>query len=228
MAKNKELNDAFNGGKEAAAAKNWQGAADSFEKASQIDPSQNVIWANLADAYVNLAATKPVAEQPAIMEKGLNAYKKAIELKPDDAGYHNNYGLALARDKKFPEAQTELSKAAEIDPPNAGKYYFNLGALLVNSGHNQEAVEAFKKATDANPNYAPAQYQYGVSLVSKATTTADGKVTPPPGTIEAFQKYLELEPNGPYADQAKAMLTTLTGSVETTYQNPNAAKKKKK
>jgi tetratricopeptide (TPR) repeat protein len=228
MAKNKELNDAFNGGKEAAAAKNWQGAADSFEKASQIDPSQNVIWANLADAYVNLAATKPVAEQPAIMEKGLNAYKKAIELKPDDAGYHNNYGLALARDKKFPEAQTELSKAAEIDPPNAGKYYFNLGALLVNSGHNQEAVEAFKKAIDANPNYAPAQYQYGVSLVSKATTTADGKVTPPPGTIEAFQKYLELEPNGPYADQAKAMLTTLTGSVETTYQNPNAAKKKKK
>jgi len=228
MAKNKALNDAFNAGKEASASKNWQGAVDAFEKAAQVDPSQNVIWANLADSYINLAGTKTGADQQAAMEKGLDAYKKAIELKPDDPGFHNNYGLALARDKKFPEAQVELSKAAQIDPPNAGKYYFNLGALLVNSGHNEEAVEAFKKAIDANPNYAPAQYQYGVSLVSKATTTADGKVVPPPGTIEAFQKYLELEPNGPNAEQAKAMLTTLTGSVATTYENPNAPKKKKK
>lgn len=227
MSKNKALNDAFNAGMEAQTAKNYQGAVDSFEKASQIDPTQNAIWGHLADSYVNLAGTKTGADTQAALDKGIEAYKKAIELKPDEPGYYNNYGLALAREKKFADAQTELSKAAQIDPPNAGKYYFNLGALLVNSGQNEQAVEAFKKAIDANPNYAPAQYQYGVSLVSKATTTADGKVIPPPGTVEAFQKYLELEPNGPYAEQAKAMLTTLTGSVETTYKNPNAAKKKK-
>lgn len=227
ISKNKALNEAFNAGKEAQAGKNWPGAVENFEKASQIDPSQHVIWAQLADSYVNLAGTKTGADQQAAFEKGLEAYKKSIELKPDEPGYYNNYGLALAKDKKFPEAQAALAKAAEIDPTNAGKYYFNLGALLVNSGQTDQAVEAFKKATDASPNYAPAQYQYGVSLVSKATTTADGKVIPPAGTVEAFQKYLELDPNGPYAEQAKAMLTTLTGSVETSYQNPNAPKKKK-
>ena len=45
------------------------------------------------------------------MNKGSEAYGKALELKPDDAGYHNNYALALARGKKFPEAQAELTKS---------------------------------------------------------------------------------------------------------------------
>ena len=49
-------------------------------------------------------------------------------------------------------------------------------------------------------------------------------MTPVPGTVEAFQKYLELAPNGQFAQQAKDMLTTLGSSIETQYQNPNAAK----
>ncbi len=230
MAKNKALNDAFNAGKEAALAKNWQGAVDSFDKASQMDPSQNVVWAQLAEANINLAATKTGPDQQAVMDKGLAAYQKAIELKPDDPSYHNNYALALVKAKRVPDAQAELTKAAQLDPTNAGKYYYNLGAVLVNTGQTDQAGEAFKKAIEASPNYAPAQYQYGVFLVSKAKTTADGKVVPPDGTVEAFQKYLELDPTGPYAESAKGMLQTLTGSVQTVYQNPNAkppAKKKK-
>jgi len=54
--------------------------------------------------------------------------------------------------------------------------------VLVNTGQTDQAGDAFKKAIDANPNYAPAQYQYGVYLVSKAKTTPDGKVVPPDGT----------------------------------------------
>src|SRR5437879_11783529 len=86
------------------------------------------------------------------MTKGFEAYGKALELKPDDAGYHNNYALALARGKKFPEAQAELTKAAQIDPSNAGKYYYNLGALLVNNQQLEPAGEAFKKAIDSDPS----------------------------------------------------------------------------
>ena len=104
-----------------------------LSKAAEMDPKQHVVWAQLADAYLGQAKTKTGAEQTALMDKGFEAYGKAIELKPDDAGYHNNYALALARGKKFPEAQAELTKAAQIDPTNAGRYYFNLGALLVNN-----------------------------------------------------------------------------------------------
>ena len=225
MKKNKELNDAFNAGMTAAQAKQWDQAIASFNKASELDAKQHVVWAQLAEAEMNFAATKSGAEADAEAAKGLDAYQKAIELKPDDAGYHNNFALSLAKAKKFPEAQAELTKAATLDPPNAGRYYYNLGALLVNSGQNEPAGEAFKKAIDVDPNYADAQYQYGVYLLSKATVAADGKVTPVAGTAEAFQKYLQLKPDGPFADSAKQMLATLGTTLDTSYKNPAGSKK---
>jgi tetratricopeptide (TPR) repeat protein len=225
MKKNKELNDAFNAGMTAAQAKQWDQAIASFNKASELDARQHVVWAQLAEAEMNFAATKSGAEADAETAKGLDAYQKAIELKPDDAGYHNNFALSLAKAKKFPEAQAELTKAATLDPPNAGRYYYNLGALLVNSGQNEPAGDAFKKAIDIDPNYADAQYQYGVFLLSKATVAADGKVTPVGGTAEAFQKYLQLKPDGPFADSAKQMLATLGTTLDTSYKNPAGSKK---
>lgn len=225
MKKNKELNDAFNAGMTAAQAKQWDQAIASFNKASELDAKQHVVWAQLAEAEMNFAATKSGAEADAETTKGLDAYQKAIELKPDDAGYHNNFALSLAKAKKFPEAQAELTKAATLDPPNAGRYYYNLGALLVNSGQNEPAGDAFKKAIDIDPNYADAQYQYGVFLLSKATVAADGKVTPVGGTAEAFQKYLQLKPDGPFADSAKQMLATLGTTLDTSYKNPAGSKK---
>jgi Tfp pilus assembly protein PilF len=220
LKKNKELNDAFNAGIAAAQAKQYDQAVASFTKASELDPKQHVVWAQLAESEVNYAGTKSGADADGEMQKGLAAYAKSIELKPDDAGYHNNYALALARAKKFPEAQGELTKAAALDPPNAGRYYYNLGALLVNAGQNEPAGEAFKSAIEKDPNYADAQYQYGVYLLSKATVGADGKVTPVPGTSDAFQKYLQLKPDGPFADSAKSMLASLGSTIDTSYKNP--------
>ncbi|MBI4874140.1 MAG: carboxypeptidase regulatory-like domain-containing protein [Acidobacteria bacterium] len=228
MAKNKALNDAFNVGMDALKARQFDAAVESFAKASEMDPKQHVVWAQLAEAYVGLGTTKTGAEQDAIMAKGLEAYGKAMELKPDDAGYHNNYALALAKAKKFPEAQAELTKAAQIDPPNAGRYFYNLGAVLVNIGQLEPAGEAFKKAIETDPNYADAQYQYGVYLISKATTTPDGRITPLEGTKEAFQKYLQLKPDGPFAESAKGMLASFDAAVQTEYRNPNAPPAQKK
>jgi tetratricopeptide (TPR) repeat protein len=224
MAKNKELNDAFNAGVDAENNKNWDVAVQSFEKASTLDPTQNVVFGRLADSYVSLAAAKTGADQDAALAKAVGAYQKAIELKADAPEYHNNYALALAKQKKFAEAQAELTKAAQLDPPQAGKYYYNMGAVLVNTGQMEPAGDAFKKALEIDPNYADAHYQYGIYLIGKATTTADGKITPPPGTAEEFQKYLQLKPDGPFADSAKSMLATLGQAVETQFSKPGDKK----
>jgi tetratricopeptide (TPR) repeat protein len=228
MAKNKALNDAFGGGMEALRAKQYDTAVQQFSKASEMDANQHVVWAQLAESYVGVADSKTGPEHDEALAKALDAFQKAMTLKPDDASYHNNYALALAKSKKFDDAQAELGKAAQIDPPNAGKYYYNLGALLVNNGQTEPAGQAFKKAIEADPNYADAQYQYGVYLVAKAKVSADGKVTPVDGTREAFQKYLELKPDGAFAVSAKAMLDSIGGTLDTSYQNPNAKKKSKK
>jgi tetratricopeptide (TPR) repeat protein len=243
LQKNKALNDSFVAGKtaldaaraaeiatppdKAAIEQQYGAAVASFQKASEFDANQHVVWSNLAEAYMGQSKTKTGEEQTALMAKGLEAYNKAITLKPDDAGYHNNYALALARAKKFPEAQAELTKAAQMDAPNAGRYYYNLGALLVNNQQLEPAGDAFKKAIEADPKYADAYYQYGIYLISKAKTDAKGVVTPEPGTKEAFEKYLELKPDGSNADSAKGMLSMLSGQISTEYKNPSAPAAKK-
>ena len=228
LAKNKALNDAFNAGKDAVTAKNWDAAIDNFEKASMLDANQHVVWSNLADAYLNRADARTGADKQADLDKGIAAYAKAIAIKPDDPAYHNNYALGLAKAKKFDEAQAELTKAAQLDAVNAGKYYYNLGAVYVNTGQAEPAGTAFKKAIDTDPNYADAYYQYGLYLIGKATTTPEGKIVPPDGTAEAFQKYLQLKPDGPFADPAKAMLQSMGSTVETSFDKPGAKKQNKK
>jgi tetratricopeptide (TPR) repeat protein len=224
MAKNKALNDAFNAGKTALDAKQFDVAIENLEKAKEMAPDQNVVWGNLADAYAGQSKTKTGADQQALLDKGIESYKKAIELKPDDAAYHNNYALLLAQSKKSDEALVELTKAAQLDPPNAGKYYFNGGAVLVNLGQNEPAGAMFKKAIEADPTYADAHYQYGIYLIGKSTTTADGKIVAPAGTKEEFEKYLELKPDGPNADAAKGMLTSMGETLQTDYSKPGAKK----
>jgi Flp pilus assembly protein TadD len=227
LAKNKELNDAYTAGRAALDAKMYDQAIESFKKASMMDDKQVAVWSGLADAYVGAAGMKTGPEAEALYQSGFEAFKKSIELKPDDAAYYNNYALALAKDKKIDEAKTNLNKAAQLDPPGAGKYFYNMGALLVNGGQSEAAGEEFKKAIEADPKYADAQYQYGVYLASKATTDATGKIKAEPGTIEALQKYLELKPDGSFAPSAKDLIAQLGGSVSTTFTNPNAPKKKK-
>ncbi len=225
MKKNKELNDAFNAGMTALGAKQWDAAVEAFLKGSTFDPKQHVIWANLAESYKGQAIGKTTDEQAAIITKANESWAKALELKPDDAGYHNNYALLLVDAKKYKEAEEELNKAAALDPPKAATYFYNLGAILTNRGQLEPAGAAFKKAIDANPKHADAQFQYGVYLTSKASTAADGKVIMPQGTREAFQAYLDASPTGQFADAAKGMLATMETTLSTKYENPDAKKK---
>jgi len=235
---NAALNDAYNGGMTAleaagnapAAEKGakYQEAVDSFNKAAEIDPNQLAIWSHLAEAYMGLAGSKTGADHDAATAKALDAYNKAITLKPDDASIHNNYGLALAKAGKFDDGLAELEKAAVLEPANACKYYYNAGALLTNAGQVDPAIATFQKGIAADANCADAYYQMGVNLMAKVTTSADGKMVAVPGTAEAFQKYLSLKPDGPYAQSSKEMLATLGSTVDSTYKDPNAPVQKKK
>jgi hypothetical protein len=80
---------------------------------------------------------------------------------------------------------------------------------------------------ETNPEYADAQYQYALALSGRLTIAPDGKMTAPPGMREALEKYLALQPNGPNAESAKALLQTIGATIQTDYTNPNAPKKKK-
>lgn len=137
------------------------------------------------------------------------------------AVYYSNLGDAAARLEKHDEAVQDFQQAAQLDLAYAGTYYFDLGILLRNTAKSTEqrkqAVEAFDKAIAADPNQAAAYYLKGEVLFGMITTDGKGKIVPPPGTAEALEKYLELQPNGPYAQPAKSFLAALNTAVESSY-----------
>ena len=122
LKQNKDLNDAFNAAMAAKEAKQWDVAIENFEKAGGLDPDQVVVWAQLAESYVQKADTVTGPAKQEALKKGSATYRKVITLKPEDPAYHNNYALALARSGKMAEAQVELEKAAQLNPTGAGQY----------------------------------------------------------------------------------------------------------
>ena len=230
----KTLNEKLAAARAASDAGNYDAAIATLTEATQADPTRDLIWARLGEAYL-ISASKQAdpAEKQKRYGGAAEDYNKAIDLKqklmdsdakqktPDAtkvlAQYYNNLANALGKTGKTDDAVKDYTQAAELDPTNAAQYYYNIGATLTNAGKIDEAIAAFDKTIAADPTKADAYYQKGVGLVGKSTTDKDGKVIAPPGTAEAFNKYLELQPNGPYADAAKGMLQYIGSTVETSY-----------
>lgn len=96
---------------------------------------------------------------------------------------------------------------------------------MYNQGKMDEAVGAFQKAVQVDPNYAEGQFMLGRALMGKLDMDPKtGKIIAAPGTVEALEAYLKLEPEGKHAAEAQSMLQTVQGSVETTYKKPKKGK----
>jgi tetratricopeptide (TPR) repeat protein len=234
--KNKALNDAYNSAQDQIKAANaetdpakkvtdFQSAIDSLNKAGEMDPSQVAIWNTLGDAYRGLGRAQTGDDRTKDFDQAIAAYRKSLAIR-EDAGVYNEIGNLYGSEKKFPEATEALSKAAQLDPSMAAKAYFNMGANLVNGGQPAKAAEYFKKATDADPNYSEAWYQYGsLQMMQGSVNAKTGAQIYPPDTAPALKKYLELQPNGPHAAEATAMLQAMGETVETKTTVPQKKKK---
>ena len=237
----KTLNDKLAASRDAMKAGNYDQAIALMTEATQTDATRDVLWATLADAYrVSAPKQTDPAEKTKRYDSAVDAYQKALDSKkaaidkgekdPDAnkklAAYYNNLADAQGKAGKADDAIKSYGQAATLDPAGAGTYYFNLGAILTNANKADDAVAAFDKAIAADPNKADAYYWKGVNLVAKATTDKTGKVVAAPGTEEALNKYLELQPTGPYAEGAKGMLQYIGSSIETSFGKQKKPAKK--
>ncbi len=84
------------------------------------------------------------ADAAPILERAIIAARKAIRLRPDDAGAHYNLGAALAGQGKVDEAVAEYRTAIRLQPDDAQAHY-NLGNALRPRG----------RWTRPSPNSAP-------------------------------------------------------------------------
>jgi tetratricopeptide (TPR) repeat protein len=234
------LNEKLKAAAAATDAKDYETAITTLNEANQIDATRDLIWFKLGDAYRLSASTQtdPAEKQKRYESAGV-AYQKAIELRtssdlaakdPDNnakmAAYYNNLAEVYAKSNKTEDAVANYNKAAQLDPTHAGTYFFNEGAILTNTGKVDDAIAAFDKVIAADPTKAAAYYWKGVNLIGKATLKGD-KMVAPEGTAEAFQKYLELEPDGKLAQPAKDMLASIGATVETGFGKKKPAPTKK-
>ncbi len=166
-----------------------------LEQTAENDPNRNIVLARLGEAY----------EIDNKYSDAAGAYAKAVALKPDPS-YYNNLGNSLARTGKIDDALTAYQKAIELDPMNTAMYWRNFAIGLYNSGRIKESVDPLKKATDADPKNAQAWYLLGAALVNTMDFKQEADKLVPilkPGTQEAYQKAMELDPNGQWGAQAK-------------------------
>ncbi len=185
---------------------------EGLKAAPEKDPNIHLFWARMGEAY-DLAGDN---------DNAINAYQQAIANKPDNASYYNNLGNLLARAGKLDDAKAAYTKCAQLDPANAALAWRNFGISLYQAGRMVDAIEPLQKASELDPKNAQTWYLLGACMVADPSiykTVGDKiEVTPRPGTVEAYQKAIDLDPNGTWGAQAKQgleQLKQLTGGIET-------------
>lgn len=116
-------------------------AVPEFQRAVQIDASNEDGLRGLADAYMKLGDA-PGAEA---------TYKKAIAVRPDYWGGYSWLGVFYFNQSRYGDAVTQFQKVVELAPNNY-RGYSNLGAMYSQEGKYEESLQPLNKSIEIRPN----------------------------------------------------------------------------
>ncbi|HEY3971643.1 MAG TPA: tetratricopeptide repeat protein [Candidatus Sulfotelmatobacter sp.] len=121
----------------------YEKAAEQFQQAVQLDPTND-------RAYISLAGTYQHLNQA---DKAEETYKRAISARPQYWRAYNLLGIFYMSQADYEKAAEMCRKATELDPDSY--LAFNaLGAALLYQGKDSDAVTAFEKSIVIRPSYA--------------------------------------------------------------------------
>ena len=186
-------------------------------KDTQAKQDASVLWAELGQAQVGL---KKYDEAVVNLKKALDLEANSKKPNPNVQGLANSeLGEVYARQGKVAEANAAYADAAKTNPTQAGFYLRNEAVIFFQANNADAQVAAANEAVKVDPNQAVLYYIIGNGLVSKATVDPKTqKIVAPPGCLEAYQKYLELAPDGTYASEVKDILAGFGQKINSTYK----------
>ncbi len=188
-----------------------------MSKDTTLKPDEAVLWTKLGFAQSGLKQ----------YDDAITSYKKAIDLenatkKPRPevlAQAQAGLGEAYARTGKVQDANTAFDAAAKLDPTRAPIYLRNQAIIFFQQGNADAQAAAADDAIKVNPNDAILYYLKGNALVQKATVDPKThQIVLPPGCADAYQKYLELAPNGQFASEVQGILQSAGEKINSTYR----------
>ena len=190
-AKAAELKKTFEEGVTASRANQNDLAIEKFNAALAISPA-------CFDCQFNIGVALMAKKDEKAAEE---AWKKALEMKPDYAEALNALSTLYNNQKRFDEAAAMSAKAATAGGgAGSADATFNQGIILWNQGKIAEAKVKFEETIKMNATHADAHYQLGMAMLN------EGKLAE---AVTEFETYVKLAPDGQYATQAKGMIAQL-------------------
>ncbi len=213
----KNVNKLIVDARTARKAGNFDQAIALDTQATQAKPDAGLTWYELGDSQL---AAKKYADAVTNYQKALQIMSADKAPKPEViAAANNNLGEALAQSGKPNDAVTAYEAAAKADPTQAGKYYQNEAIVLFKTGQADPAAAAADKAIAANPTQPIPYYIKGWALVQHATVDPKtNKILLPPGCADAYHKFLDMQPTGPLADDARSILEQAGETIHKSYR----------
>ncbi len=198
-------------------AKNYSEAEQLMLKDTQAKPDATVLWLELGIAQ---AGQKKNSDAETSLKKAIELDSQGKKPNPEiEAGANNALGEVLANEGKGPDAQAAYDSAAKLNPTQAAMYFTNEAIIMDRAGQVDGTVAAADKAIAADPTKPIPYYLKGKALINKASVDPKtGKIVAPPGCAEAYQKYLELAPDGPFAPEVKSVLTEMGQTIKSSYK----------
>jgi tetratricopeptide (TPR) repeat protein len=190
-------------------------------KDTALKADEPLLWNNLGFAQEGLKEN----------DDAIATYKKSIDIEtaskkprlPVIGAAEAGLGNIYARTGKVPDANTAFDAAAKADPANAALYLRNEAVIFYQQNNGPAQIAAADEAIKVDPNSAILYYIKGQGLVQNATVDPKTqRIVLPPDCTAAYQKYLDLAPTGPYADEVASILQQAGEKISSSYKAPKA------
>lgn len=132
---------------------NFVGAANEFEAAAHMDPSES----NVFDWGCELLLHRT-------LEPAIEVFRQGTSRFPKSSRMAIGLGMALYSLGKYDEAVKSLLRAADLDPADPRSYRFLYRAFDSSPTEADEVVECFRRFADLQPLNGQALYYYAMSL----------------------------------------------------------------
>ncbi len=193
-----------------------------MKKDTQLKPDEPLLWAELGAGQKGLKQ----------YDQAVTSYQKALSLEqaskkpsPEVIGnIQSGLGESYARSGKVPDANAAFDAAAKADPTHAAMYLRNQAVIFFQEHNAPAQVAAADNALKTYPTLpddtkALLYYIKGQGLVQNATVDPKTqKIVLPPECADAYEKYLELAPDGQFAAEVKGILSQAGEKVSSSYK----------
>ncbi|MEK7448064.1 MAG: tetratricopeptide repeat protein [Planctomycetota bacterium] len=204
-------------------------AVKDIEKTILLNPDYPQLWAMISNEYLKIGnmenALKYIEQalkkspqaflffnQRAVLycrrsefDKALSDLNEAIKLNPDYVGGYYERGYIFDKRNEYDKALIEVDKAVGVCPGDYKSHLARVKILYYRKKDYDKALEELKTVSHLRPKYARPYYIKGLIY----RDTGDYK-----SAITAFEKCLNLEPNGQYAEPVKKYIEEIKPKID--------------